>query len=274
MLTVVAVLGVIVTLVFGASAMMLWSQQERIVFQPPGPPHPSAPGARRIDFSAPDGQPLFAFLVAESNAGNGVVIVFHGNADLAAWQLPWAEEVARRSGRSVLLAEYRGYGGLSGTPSYSGGHLDAQGVYSVARDSLGVPADRIVLFGHSLGSAIAAELAREVHPEALVLVAPLTSVRDMAGRISPVARVLYWLRLVRVHYDTEAIVRSLDVPVWVAHGTRDGVVPFEMGQRVFEAARHKGEFLVIERGDHNGLVDAGGDRYWSWLGRALVRPAG
>lgn len=270
MLTVLAVAGGIVAVFFAVLAAMLWSQQERIVFQPPGPPHPSGRGARQIHFSAPDGQPLFAFLVAEPNVANGLVLVFHGNADLAAWQIPWAEEVARRSGRAVLVAEYRGYGGLPGNPTYAAGHLDAQGAYGVARDSLGVPAERIVLFGHSLGSAIAAELARDVRPEALILVAPLTSVRDMAGRISPAARLLYWFRLVRVHYDTEEIVRSLDVPVWVAHGTHDGVIPVAMGQRVFDAARRRGELLIVEGANHNGLVEAAGERYWTWLMRALT----
>ena len=270
MLTVLVAVGVILAVVFGSLAAMLWSQQERIVFQPPGPPHPSTRGARRIDFSAPDGQPLFALLIGEPSVSNGLVIVFHGNADLAAWQIPWAEEVVRRTGRAVLVAEYRGYGGLAGDPTYAGGHLDARAAYSVARDSLAVPAERIVLFGHSLGSAIAAELAREVSPEALVLVAPLTSVRDMARLLSPAATLLYWLRLVRVHYDTETIVRSLEAPVWVAHGTNDRVVPFEMGRRVFEAARVKGEFLVVDRADHNGLVESAGERYWAWLTRALA----
>lgn len=273
MLTWLAIAGVLIAVIFGSLAAMLWSQQERIVFQPPGPPHPSGAGARRIEYTAPDGQRLFGFLIAESNAANGLVLVFHGNADLAAWQIPWAREVAERSERAVFLAEYRGYGGSTGNPTYAGGHLDAQGAYGIARDSLGVPAKRVVLFGHSLGSAIAAELARDVEPEALVLVAPLTSVREMAARISPAAKLLYWFRLVRVHYDTEAIVRTLDVPVWVAHGTHDGVIPFEMGRRVFDAARRKGEFLVVDRAGHDGLFEVAGERYWAWLTRALS-PAG
>lgn len=273
MLTWLAIAGVLIALVFGSLAAMLWSQQERIVFQPPGPPHPSGAGARRIEYAAPDGQQLFGFLIAESNAANGLVLAFHGNADLAAWQIPWAREVAERSNRAVFLAEYRGYGGSTGNPTYAGGHLDAQGAYGIVRDSLGVPQTRIILFGHSLGSAIAAELAREVEPEALVLVAPLTSVREMAARISPAAKLLYWFRLVRVHYDTEAIVRTLDVPVWVAHGTHDGVIPFEMGRRVFDAARRKGEFLVVDRAGHDGLFEVEGERYWAWLTRALS-PAG
>jgi fermentation-respiration switch protein FrsA (DUF1100 family) len=269
-LTVLAVVGVVVALGFGFLAAVLWSQQERIVFQPPGPPHPSTGDARRIEFSAEDGQPLFGLIVGESATASGLVLVFHGNADLAAWQIPWAREVARRTGRCVLLAEYRGYGGLDGSPSYAGGRLDARAAYAVARDSLGVPPERIVLFGHSLGSAVAAELAREVTPEALILVAPLTSIREMARRLSPAATPLYWLRLVRVHYDTEAIVASLEAPVWVAHGTHDDVIPVEMGRRVFQAARHKGELLIVDRADHNGMVETAGEGYWAWLTRALT----
>ena len=168
----------------------LWHSQDRVVFQPPAPPFPDAGGARRIDFAAEDGQPLFAYLVGEP-AASGIVVVFHGNADLAAWQVPWARELSQRTGRAVLVAEFRGYAGLTGIPTYAGVQLDARAAYGVARDSLGVPANRIALYGHSLGSAIAAELAREVHSEALVLVSPMTSVRDMASRISPAAVPLF-----------------------------------------------------------------------------------
>lgn len=268
----VAVAGVAAAVV-GVIAFSLWRQQERIVFQPPPAPWPAAQGVRRIDFQAADGQPLFAFLIGEARAMNGFVIVFHGNADLAAWQIPWATEVSDRTGRAVLLAEYRGYAGLSGTPNYEGSRLDAHAAYAIARDSFGVPAERIALFGHSLGSAIAAELARDTAPEVLVLVAPLTSVREMAGEISSVAVLLYWVRLVRVHYDTEAVVRSLDAPVWVAHGTRDRVVPVRMGRRIFEVARHRGELLLVEGADHNNLIDAAGDAYWRWLTNALATKA-
>ena len=270
MLLILVTVAIITAAVFGVIAVMLWRQQERIVFQPPPPPHPNAPGARRIDFHAADGQPLFAYLVGDETAANGLVIVFHGNADLAVWQIPWATELARRTERTVLLSELRGYGGLPGAPTYLGSSLDARAAYSVARDSLGVPAERIAMFGHSLGSAIAAELARDHPPEVLVLVSPLTSVREMARRLSPAATLLYWVRLVRVHYDTEAIVRTLEAPVWVAHGVGDQVIPLAMGQRVFAAARRKGELLVIPGAGHNDMSERGGERYWDWLTRALA----
>jgi pimeloyl-ACP methyl ester carboxylesterase len=73
-----------------------------------------------------------------------------------------------------------------------------------------------------------------------------------------------------VHYDTEAIVRSLDVPLWVAHGSEDRIVPITMGRRVFAAAKVKGELLIVPGADHNDLVDTAGEPYWTWLTRALT----
>ena len=135
--------------------------------------------------------------------------------------------------------------------------------------TLGVPSGKIALYGHSLGSAIAAELASEVGPEVLVLVAPMTSVREMAYRVSPTAILLFWTGLARVHYDTETIVRSIDAPVWVVHGSRDDVIPAGMGRRVFAAAKVKGELLLVDGAGHNDLVDHAGQRYWRWLCAAL-----
>jgi fermentation-respiration switch protein FrsA (DUF1100 family) len=277
-LGVVAIAAALAAAIFIFFGALLWHSQESVVFQPPSPPFPDAQGARRIELRADDGQPLLAYLVGEPS-GSGLVLVFHGNADLAAWQIPWARELSRRTGRAVLLAEFRGYAGLPGAPTYAGVRRDARAVYSVARDTLGVPRERIAFYGHSLGSAIATELALETPPEALILISPLTSVRDMARRISPSAVLLFWTGLARVHYDTETLVRSLDVPVSVAHGSRDSVVPVQMGRRVFDAARIQGELLVIESAGHNDLTEEGGERYWGWIGRvlhvasALDRPA-
>lgn len=264
-------IGAVVAGVCMVVALLIWHRQERFVFQPSGPPYPDGQGARRIDFRAADGQPLFAYLVGEVSE-RGLILAFHGNADLAAWQIPWAREVSRQTGRGVLIAEFRGYGGLPGTPTYAGSGIDARAVYEVARDTLGVPPVRIALYGHSLGSAIATELARSVSPEALILVAPFTSARAIAHRVAPGGGLLFQAGLARVHYDTEAIVRSLDIPVWVAHGMRDDVIPVQMGRDVFAAARVPGELLLLETAGHSDVVDQGGTRYWDWIGRALGQP--
>jgi fermentation-respiration switch protein FrsA (DUF1100 family) len=252
---------------------VLWRIQERVVFQPPPPPYVRPSGVRQLELLAEDGQPLFAFLVGDPSK-RGIVVAFHGNADLAVWQLPWAEELASRTGQAVLVAEFRGYGGLPGTPTYAGSRLDARAAYVYARDSLDIPSARIAVYGHSLGSAIAAELAREVNPGVLILVAPMTSVRAMAHRVSFAAVPLFWLRLARVHYDTESIVRTLDVPVWVAHGSRDDVIPVKMGRQVFDAAKVRGELLVLDTAGHNDVIEEGGNRYWHWIATALTTGSG
>ena len=277
-------IGTLLTVAGAAAAitllliLLLWWGQERVVFQPPGPPHPDAGRTTRIDYVADDGARLFAYLVGDAEraaqrTGARLVIVFHGNADLAAWQVPWAEELSRRTGVRVLLAEYRGYGGLAGAPTYEGTRLDARAAWSVARDTLGAAPREIALFGHSLGSAVATELAASLpegeRPHALVLQSPFTSVRDMARGIVFRPALLAWRAIARVHWDSEAKVRALQLPVWVAHGTSDFVVPVRMGRRVHEAAAMKGELLVVEGAGHNDVALVAGARYWTWLEGAI-----
>jgi pimeloyl-ACP methyl ester carboxylesterase len=204
-----------------------------------------------------------------------MLVVFHGNADLATWWVPWAREAARRTSCDVLLAEYRGYAGLGGDPTYERSALDAHAAWDAATRDLGVRAADIALMGHSLGSAIATELAstleREGHPpRALLLQSPFTSARGMARIIVARPMMLLWDAITRVHFDTEARVRTLDVPVHVAHGERDLLIPIRMGRAVHAAARMKGGALWVPGAGHNDVDDVGGEPYWRWVEGALV----
>jgi pimeloyl-ACP methyl ester carboxylesterase len=261
--TLVVLAAVYVVVVVGA-----WRMQERIVWQPPRLAQYPDIETRRLDYASDDGQPLFAYLVGDPATARGLLIAYHGNADLAAWVVPWAAEVERLTGWAVLVPEYRGYGGLGGSPNYLSSQRDARATYRLAREHLGVDTSRIALYGHSLGSAIATELATEHAPAVLILEAPFTSARDMArGMLSPVAAV--WGVVARVHFDTRAKVAEIDVPTWVVHGERDGVIPVRMGRAVHAAARVPGELLLVRGAGHNDLRDVAGDAYWVWLRRAL-----
>ena len=263
---------VVLTALYLVVLIGAWRLQERIVWQPPRLAQYPAADVRRLDYESDDRQPLFAYLVGDPARAHGLVIAFHGNADLAAWTVPWAAEVERVTGWAVLVAEYRGYGGLTGTPNYLSSQGDARATYRLAREQLGVDTSRIALYGHSLGSAIATELAAEHAPAVLILEAPFTSARDMArGMLAPVT--VAWSLVARVHFDTRAKVANLDVPIWVVHGERDGVIPVRMGRAVHTAARVPGELLVVRGAGHNDVRDVAGDAYWAWLRRALEGPA-
>ena len=259
--------AIVAALTLGALVFAIWWEQERIVFQPSPPPYPDGAPARRITFRADDGPEIYAYVVGDSAhaAANGALLMFHGNADLAAWRVPWALEVARRTGRMIVLAEYRGYGGIPGPPSVPGVRSDAEAALAWLRQATGLPTSRIALYGHSLGSAIATELAASHPPEVLLLESPFSSARDMARIIiaAPLERV--WRLISRVHYDTEARVRTLEVPVWVAHGTNDLIIPARMGRAVFEAARRQGTLLEVAGAGHNDVPETGGEEYWAWL---------
>jgi fermentation-respiration switch protein FrsA (DUF1100 family) len=81
--------------------------------------------------------------------------------------------------------------------------------------------------------------------------------------------VLAWKAISRIHFDTRQAVSRLDVPVSVAHGKRDRIVPFRMGLEVYEAAKRKGELLLLDEAGHNDVAEVGSDEYWNWLKAAL-----
>lgn len=253
----------------------LWINQERIVFQPPAVlasvrlPNLDGLVVRQVSYRAEDGTALGGFVVGEPAQARGLVVAFHGNADLARNLVPWAAEVVRRTHTAVFLPELRGYDGFAGRPTYGGAALDARAALSVARDSLHIPPERLAYFGHSLGSAIATELASEHAPHVLILESPLSSARGMAQRMLFPGLSLLWRVVSRVHYDTARRVGELTIPVWVAHGDRDVIIPARMGREVFAAAAVPGELLIVRGAGHNDVALQAGDVYWTWLQRAL-----
>jgi len=248
--------------------LLLWWGQERILFQPP-----AFSDARvepeRVEYEAPDGQQLAGYLVGDPETASGILLCFHGNADLAVWQLDWAREVVKRTGHAVFLAEYRGYMSLGGKPTYATTQLDAEAAYDYLRETVGADSSKLAYYGHSLGSAVAAELAAKHPPRAVVLQSPFTSARAMARLIVSPPFVMAWKTVSRIHFDTEQIVSALDVPVAVAHGKRDRVVPFRMGLEVHSAAKSKGPLLVVDEAGHNDIAEVAGKDYWNWIAEAL-----
>ena len=261
----------VVALILGAIALLWWSQ-ERILFQPPrfyG--HPAESGC--VHYQASDGQRLKGFVIGDPRTAPGTLLCFHGNADLAILQLDWARSVERRTGSAVMLGEYRGYMSLGGKPTYSTTGLDAQAAYDYLRAAFDIRDERLAFFGHSLGSAVAAELALVHRPRALLLQSPFTSARDMARVIVVPPVSLVWRAISRIHFDTARVVSALDIPVSVAHGKRDRIVPVRMGIAVYNASKRKGALLVVENAGHSDVAEVAGEEYWTWISTALRSPA-
>jgi uncharacterized protein len=253
---------------------LLWLNQERIVFQPPSIPGLALEGVRaesvrHVPYRADDGTELFAFIVGEPDRADQLLIAFHGNADLARLLIPWAQTAARVAKVAVLLPELRGYDGLAGRPTYTDAARDARAAREFARKELSISDTRVAYFGHSLGSAIAVELAAETLPTALLLQSPFSSARAMARRMAVPGLSIFWPIVSRVHYDSESRVRELATPVSVAHGLRDLIVPVKMGQAVYEAAAVKGQLLLVATAGHNDIAERAPTEYWNWFRAAL-----
>lgn len=208
-------------------------------------PLEAEPGLEIVDYKAEDGTPLRGGWVRSGKKDTTVVLWFHGNAESCGTSVRIAHDLSRL-GLDVFLAEYRGYGGLGGSPCEDGLVSDATGALAVVRAK--TPPERIVLVGRSLGTGVATALAARNKPRGLVLVSPYTSLVDMgrtiAGPLAPL--------LVPDKFDTLETVPGLDLPIVVIHGTRDEVIPFEHGKRVAAAAK-RGKLVPVEGATHNSI---------------------
>jgi fermentation-respiration switch protein FrsA (DUF1100 family) len=194
---------------------------------------------------ASDGPQLHAWLIPNAST-SPVVLLCHGNAGNISNRLLKAN-LLRKAGASVLLFDYRGFGRSGGTPTEDGTYEDAEAAYGWLR-AHGVPESAIVLYGESLGSGVAVELATRHDAAGVIVEAGFTSALDMGKRLFPHLPISW---LLRYRYDNLAKMPRLRSPVLILHSPDDEIVPFAMGQRLFAAALPPKSFAPL-RGDHNG----------------------
>ena len=183
---------------------------------------------------------------SRSGVGNGVVLFFHGNAGNISHRLD-SIEIFHRLGLDTLIIDYRGYGQSSGKATEQGTYLDAEAAWSYLVEARRVPADQIIVFGRSLGGAVGAWLGAQHTPAAVIIESSFTSGVDMARQLYPF---LPAQLITRLRYPVVEYVSRLDCPVLVVHSRNDEIIPFEMGQSLFAAAKQRKSFLEL-RGDHN-----------------------
>ena len=232
---------------------LVWLLQRRMIYIPLVQNVPAAAqvlaGAEEVQFDTGDGLRLNGwFIPAERGSSRATVLVFNGNAGNRSFRSPLAAAL-NDLGYSVLLFDYRGYGGNPGWPSERGLIADGRAVRGYLETRADVDPDRIVYFGESLGTGVAVALAAERPPAALILRSPFTSLTDVGKLHYPFLPVR---ALLRDRFASIDRIAGVDSPLLIIAGGSDRIVPASLSRRLYEAApmRHK-QLLLIEGAGHN-----------------------
>ena len=205
-----------------------------------------------VSFAALDGPKLSGWFVPAADS-RGVVLFCHGNGGNISHRLELIA-LLRELGLSTFIFDYRGYGQSEGKPNERGTYNDAEAAWQYLTERRQVRPDKIVVFGESLGGAVASYLARRHTPKALILQSTFTSFRDLAAKFYPYLPVRL---LARFDYNTIAHLRGVRCPVLVVHSRDDEMIPFGQGRRLFEAAKEPKEFLAISGSHNEGFATSG-----------------
>jgi uncharacterized protein len=211
-----------------------------------------------VYFYASDGVRLNGWFVPHAEA-RSVLIWFHGNAGNISHRVDNLKRLHDHAKLSIFLFDYRGYGRSQGRPFENGTYLDGEAAVTYVRDHLAIETGRMVLFGRSLGAAVAAETATRFDIQALILESPFVSIREMARSVFPL---LPLGPLLQTRYDILEKVRRVNAPLLVLHGDRDEIVPIAQGKAVFDAAEQPKNFYRITGAGHNDTYLIGGEAYF------------
>nr|WP_245574117.1 alpha/beta fold hydrolase [Amycolatopsis nigrescens] len=247
MLIGLAVVVTIMAVVFGGA----FAFQRKLIYLPSGGPLPDAaevlPGGRDVTLVTGDGLRLTAWYFPVA-AARATVLVAPGNAGNRSLRVPLARALSAR-GLSVLLLDYRGYGGNAGDPTESGLALDVRAAREFLVREAGVSPERLLYFGESLGAAVVTELAIEHPPAGLVLRSPFVDLASVGRRHYPFLPVR-WLLLDK--FPVAEHISRVRTPVTVVYGGADSIVPPEQSLAVATAT--DGRAVEVPGADHNDLV--------------------
>ncbi len=210
--------------------------------------------AEALEIPSSDGVRIAGWWIR--GAGSTALLYFHGNGGNVSHRLERTKMLVDSLGVDVFLVDYRGYGKSSGAPSEAGLCADGEAIYEAAR-ARGFAPDHIVLFGESLGGAVAIETALKKPAKAIILEAPFLSIPKMAKTIYPFLPSF----LVRTKFDNEAKIGRVGIPKLIVAAENDDVVPPEHTRGLFELAREPKKFFVIRGAEHNNTYIVGGGEY-------------
>jgi uncharacterized protein len=239
--------------------LFFWTFQRRLIYLPSTGVVPSATtmlaGARDVQLATTDGLRLGAWYIPASGAASTfTVLVANGNAGDRSLRAPLARALANQ-GLGVLLFDYRGYGGNPGSPSEEGLARDVRAARQFLIDE-GLPDNRLLYYGESLGAAVVAELATAHPPAGLVLRSPFSNLASVGQIHYPFLPVR---ALLKDRFPVAEYVARLGVPITVLYGTEDSIVPPEESRRSVAAARGPTRLVAVQGADHNDPALLNGD---------------
>ena len=186
-------------------------------------------------------------------APRATLLFLHGNAGNISHRLE-SLRIFHSLQLSVFILDYRGYGKSQGKPDEQGTYLDARTAWNYLVNERDITANEIILFGRSLGGAVAVALSEQVQPAALILESTFTSLHDMGKHYYPFLPIRL---LSRLKYASSERIKNIQVPLLVIHSQDDDIVPYEQGKRLFALANQPKTFATIH-GDHNyGYLESG-----------------
>jgi uncharacterized protein len=245
--TIKVVIAVALALYAMAVVVMYAAQRRFIYFPETGRTSPAAAGLPDVSewiIATPDGEKVVAWY-GKARPGQPTLLYFHGNGGTLELR---AETISRylARGRGMFMMSYRGFSGSTGAPSEAANVADAKLAYdTLIKD--GVSPDDIILYGESLGTGVAVQVAREKKVAGVILDSPYTSILELASQYYP------WLPvslLLKDRYESIRYIRDVHAPIFILHGQADDIVPVDMGRRLYAAANQPKEIRTIPGGGH------------------------
>lgn len=213
-------------------------------------------GVQELFIEADDQVKIQSYFISNEKSDK-ILVYFHGNAGNICSRLPDLLQL-HDFGLNVLGVSYRGYGKSHGKPSEEGIYLDGKAALNFATRDLGFPLHKVIIFGRSIGTAVAVNTAQDVNIYGLVLVTPLTSGRAHAeaGGLS------LFSFLAGNSFNNISKISNIKCPLLIIHGTKDRVIPIEMGEEIYKKASMKKQFVKVEGAGHNNLSTLYKNKYW------------
>jgi uncharacterized protein len=253
-MTVLKWLIIVASIGYLGGLVVLFFAQRSFIFPIPQTvrtsPAAGFPEAEEHILTTDDGEKVIVWHVP-AKPGHAVVLYFHGNGDFLAGFFGRFRDIIA-DGTGIVALSYRGYAGSSGHPSEQGLLRDAAAAYAFT--SARYSADRIVVWGFSLGTGVAVALAADRPVGKLILQAPYTSLADVAASAFPIFPVR---RVMKDPFRSDERIARVTAPLLVMHGARDATIPIVFGERLFALARDPKQLVRFPEGGHNDLDDYG-----------------